>query len=154
MMKEDPGYRLLMDYTLRALGRRAHTVHEIKIKLRKRPHHTPEFEQAIVTRLLELNLLNDEAYVKRAIESAAEFRHQGMYKVAERLHRKGITFKEVERQWKAMNLDEKTIAEKALKKLEKKLDRYPKEKHYQKRAQFLAARGFSPNIIFDLAAKS
>jgi len=148
---EDASYQLLMDYSLRALSRRAHTVHEMKDKLKKRPHYTPEYSQKIIARLIELNLLNDEDYVQHAIESAASFRHQGLYKVAQRLKRKGIPFEQVERQWKGLDLCERTIAKKALKKLKKRLERAPKEKHYQKRVQFLAARGFSPTVIFDLA---
>lgn len=148
---EDASYQLLMDYALRALSRRAHTVHEMRTKLKKRPHYTPEFEQKIIARLLELKLLNDEAYVQRSIESAANLRYQGLYKVAEKLKRKGIAFDEVERQWREMDLSERDIATQALKKIEKRLQRVPKEKHFQKRAQFLASRGFSPAVIFELA---
>lgn len=148
---EDASYQLLMDYALRALSRRAHTVHEMKDKLKKRPHYTLEYSQKIIARLCELNLLNDEDYVQRAVENAASFRHQGLYKVANRLKRKGIPFEQVERKWKGMDLCERSIAKEALKKLDKRLERAPKEKHYQKRAQFLAARGFSPAVIFELA---
>lgn len=147
----DPSYRHLMDYALRALSRRAHTVHEMRTKLQKRPHHTLEIENGIIDRLIELNLLNDEAYIERAIESAAEFRHQGLYKVAERLYRKGIGFELVQKKWRAMELDEMEIAREALKKLNAKLKTLPKTQHYQKRAQFLGARGFSPAVIFELA---
>jgi SOS response regulatory protein OraA/RecX len=145
-----PSYQILMDYALRALSRRAHTVHEIRDKLKKRPHYNPECEQQIVARLIELNLLNDELYVHRAIETAVNLRYQGLYKVAERLKRKGIPYEKVEMQWKAMDISEREVAEKALKKIAKRLTRVPKEKHYQKKAQFLASRGFSPPIIFDL----
>lgn len=146
----DPAYQLLMDYALRALSRRSHTVHEMKEKLKKRPQFTPEFEQKIIARLIELNLLNDELYVHRAIETAVTLRYHGLYKVAEGLKRKGIPYEEIEKQWKAMDISEQAVAEMALKKLEKRLERVPKEKHYQKKAQFLASRGFSPPVIFDL----
>lgn len=148
---DDTSYQILMNYALRALSRRAHTVHEMRTKLKKRPHYRPEYENAIIERLQELNFLNDEAYVERAIESASEVRHQGLYKLAERLKLKGIPFKLVESKWRAMQLNEREIAEAALRKLNAKLLNVPREKHYQKRAQFLASRGFSPEIIFELA---
>ncbi|MFT7184426.1 MAG: SOS response regulatory protein OraA/RecX [Oceanicoccus sp.] len=146
----EASYQLLMEYALRSLSRRSHTVHEMREKLKKRPHYTTEFEQAVIIRLLELNLLNDELYVHRAVETAAHFRYQGLYKVAERLKRKGIPFEQTEKQWKDLDISEKEIAASALKKIEKRLTRLPKEKHYQKKAQFLAGRGFSPAVIFDL----
>src|SRR3989338_2538018 len=96
---EDPIYRKLMDYAMRALSRRAHTSFELREKLKKRPNHTPQLEDQVLTRLQELGLINDENYVRSAIEEASKYKLQGRYKLASRLQRKGISFEETSTLW-------------------------------------------------------
>ena len=148
---EDPAYRKLMDYAMRALSRRAHTTHELREKLKKRTTYTPELEVQVLDRLTELKLLDDEAYIRTAIDQATRFRFQGRLKVASRLYRKGIPMKQTEEIWKSMELPERELALQALKQAEKRFARVAPEKLFQRRAQFLAARGFSPELIFELA---
>jgi regulatory protein len=140
-----------MDYAMRSLSRRAHTELEIRQKLQKRPHHTEAHENKIVARLIDLNLINDQAYIDRQLEMAANVNYQGPYRAAQRMKKRGITLEQVKERWSVLKLNEEEIAKKALKKLEKKLERIPKEKHYDKRAQFLSSRGFSAPIVFELA---
>lgn len=147
---EDPAYRKLMDYAMRALGQRAHTTHELRIKLKKRPHYTKQIEEQIINRLMELNLLNDEEFVKRAIEDAVNFRLQGRLKILQRLKQKGISRMQVNQIWDALNIAEKEVARQALEKAKKRFANTPKEKLYEKRARFLASRGFPPEIVFSV----
>lgn len=149
--KEEDSYRELMNYAMRALSRRAHTVHEMQKKLKKRPHHTPKNEEKIIERLKELNLLNDEEFIQRNIEQYAEFRHYGPLKIAQKLYQKGIPVSTTKQYWQAAKLSEKSIAKEALQKYEKKLEGLTRQQRFNKRAQFLASRGFSPSVIFDLA---
>ena len=152
---ETPQYRALMDYAMRALARRAHTVHELHTKLKRRPTYTEELAQKVLQRLEELKLLNDEEYVKRTLEDAIQYRHQGHLKVASRLARKGISLDQTKTAWKEMttslDLSEKELAKQALAKAHKRFQNVSKEKLYAKRAQFLASRGFSPEVTFELA---
>ena len=148
---EDPVYRNLMNYAMRALSRRAHTSFELREKLKKRPFITPQLEDQVLSRLQDLNLINDEAYVRHAIEEATKYKLQGRYKLASRLQRKGIDFKETESLWKEAEISEKDLASEALKRAAKRFANVPQEKLYQRRASFLASRGFSPEIIFELA---
>jgi regulatory protein len=148
---EDPAYRKLMDYAMRALGQRAHTESELRKKLKKRPHHTDKFEVQIIDRLKDLNLLNDEDFIKRTIEDAINFRYHGRLKVVQKLQHKGIPKKQTKAIWTSMKIDEKKVASAALKKAGKRFAKTPKEKLYHKRLQFLAARGFSAAVVFDLA---
>lgn len=148
---QDPSYQNLMEYALRALSRRAHTIFEMSEKLQKRPHHTQSIEEKIIARLIELNLLNDEAYIKRAIESAVNYKYEGLYKVTQKLYKKGIPIEDTQKIWKEMKVPERDVAIKALKKAEKSMARAPKAKRYLKRAQYLASRGFTPDIVLDLA---
>ena len=148
---EDPAYRKLMDYAMRSLGRRAHTTSELRDKLKKKPLHSANLENAIITRLGELDLLNDEKFTRNLIEDAVNYKFHGRMKVGQKLHRKGIPFKEMNRIWNEMEINEKEVAQSALARAEKRFKSLQKEKLYQKRAQFLAARGFSPEIVFELA---
>lgn len=148
---EDPLYRHLMNYAMRTLARRAHTVHELRGKLQKRPYHSSELEEQVIKRLQELKLLDDEAYVRRRLEEAAHFKHEGYLKVASKLAHKGISLDETKSAWRALELPEKDIARAALAKAEKRFRNVPQEKLYQKKVQFLAARGFDPSVIFELA---
>ena len=136
---------------MRALSRRAHTTHEIQQKLRRRPHHTLDHEARIIARLKELNMLNDEEYIRRTIEQATQFTYQGKLKVGNKLYQKGIPFKLLDQIWNSMKVDEEEVAKKALKKIESNLHEFPKQKRIAKRAQFLAGRGFPPNIVFSLS---
>lgn len=140
-----------MNYSMRALSRRAHTSFELREKLKKRPNHTPQLEDQVLTRLQELNLINDETYVRNAIEEATKYKLQGRYKLASRLQRKGIDFKDTETLWKESEISEKELATEALKRAAKRFAKVPPAKLYQRRASFLASRGFSPEIIFELA---
>jgi SOS response regulatory protein OraA/RecX len=148
---EDPFYRELMNYAMRTLARRAHTVQELRGKLKKRPQHSSELEDQIIGRLIELKLLDDEAYVRRTLESAAHFKHEGYLKVASKLTHKGIPLDQTRDAWHELDLPEKEIARAALAKAQKRFQSLPREKIYQKKVQFLAARGFDPSIIFELA---
>jgi SOS response regulatory protein OraA/RecX len=156
-LREDPIYRKLMDYALRALSMRAHTVHELRNKLKKRPHYTKEYEVTILARLLELKLLDDELYVKRSIEKSKIMSYDGPLKLNSKLRTKGIPSDEFWRIWNEMDVNEREIAEKALKKKEKRFIRavekdgkLAKYKLRQKKARYLASRGFSASIVFEL----
>ena len=148
---EDPFYRELMNYAMRTLARRAHTVHELRGKLQKRPQHSSELEDQVITRLIELKLLDDEAYVRRRLEAAAHYKNEGYLKVASKLTRKGIPLSKSRETWQSLDLPEKEIAQAALAKAVKRFKDLPPEKRYQKKVQFLASRGFNPSIIFELA---
>lgn len=144
-------YQLLMQYAMRALGKRAHTVYEMRTKLKRRPQHSPELEEAVIWRLSELNLLNDQAYVRRCVEDAAEYRFHGPFKLKQRLLRKGIAPEIVDAIWDELKISEREVALKALKKFNRKHEAINEHKAYQKRAQYLASRGFSASLVYELA---
>ncbi len=148
---EDATYRDLMNYAMRALSRRAHTSFELQEKLRKRLLSTPQLEAQVLARLTELKLLDDAAYTRSAIETSTRIKPQGRFKLANKLRQKGISMKDMEAAWNEMEIDEKALALDALTRASKRFAKVPREKLYQKRAQFLASRGFSPEIIFELA---
>lgn len=144
----DSLYKSLMEYALRALARRAHTSAELRQKLRRRPHHSNELEELVLSRLIELKLIDDEAFVKRQVETAQTFRHEGLFKVAYKLQKKGILQDEVKRHWRATGVREEDIAREALKKIA------GKRADFEKRARYLAGRGFSPETIYKVLKRT
>lgn len=147
---EDPVYRKLMDYSMRALSRRAHTAFELRQKLKKRPGVTSALEDQVLRRLEELKLIDDEAYLRTAIELAIRIKPQGRFSLANRLRQKGIPMEQTETTWRKMELDEKALAQEALNRAHKRFNRVPPEKLYQRQVQFLASRGFSPEVVRQL----
>lgn len=148
---KDPHYQGLMNLALRALARRAHTTQEIQKKFEKSPHYDVIQAQEVMARLRELNFLNDEAYLQSAVEDGARYRLQGPLKIASRLSHKGISLKQTQEAWRALELPEKELARAALEKAQKRFMGLDSKKVFQRKAQFLAARGFSPEIVFELA---
>ena len=155
---EDPIQRSLMDYALRALARRAHTSHELLVKLRRRANFTEALGERVIERLQELKLINDSELVKSQLSDAVHYRHQGHLKVASKLFRKGIPFAQTKAAWDSLkkdeNLSERDLALAALEKAKKRFENLPPEKQYQRRASFLASRGFSPELTFEPSAFS
>lgn len=147
---EDPKYRSLMDYAFRALARRMHTSMELREKLQKRPHYSKELENQILSRLSELKLIDDEAFVKLYIDSSVKYRFQGYYKILQTLTLKGIPKEMIKRIWEELKPSEMDLAKQALKKITPRLTRAPQEKRKQKIAYYLAGRGFSSEVIFKL----
>ena len=147
---EDPDYRQLMNVAMRALSQRAHTTHELEEKLKKRPHYSLERGKAVLSRLQELGLLNDEVFVQRMVEEASQVRLQGRMKVAGRLYQKGIPVAKTEAIWREMGISEKELAKEALRRATKRFAKLHKNKLYQRRAQFLSSRGFSPDTIYSV----
>ncbi|QQR54621.1 regulatory protein RecX [Candidatus Peregrinibacteria bacterium] len=152
---EDPNLRSLMDYALRALARRAHTSHELLVKLRRRANFTEALGTRVIQRLEELKLLNDTELIKSQLLNAVHYRHQGHLKVASKLYKKGIPLSQTKAAWvelkKSEQLSERELALAALEKAKKRFQNLPPQKQYQRRAQFLASRGFSPELTFELA---
>lgn len=152
-MKEDPRTRELMNFALKALSFRSHTTHELREKLKKRSEHSSEREKQVIERLQELNMLDDERYVERALEAAHQRKFHGPLKAASLLLKKGIPTEQTLKIWKEMHLSERELAEAALNRAQARFIALPKQKAFERRVRFLASRGFSPEIIFELAKK-
>ncbi len=148
-----------MEYALRVLAMRAHTSTELRQKLRthaerKRSVLTNELEEQVLNRLIELKLIDDEAFVRRQIETAQTFRHEGLFKVAHKLQNKGIPLEDTKKLWSATGISELDIAAASLGKIASKISKIPKEKRFEKQARYLAGRGFSPETIYKVLRRS
>jgi len=79
----------LYDVAVRALMRRAHSVHEMKQKL-ERQSDNKLLVQVVMARLKENGLIDDARYAKQFARQRTEGRKQGKFRVARDLRARGI----------------------------------------------------------------
>jgi len=79
----------LYDVAVRALMRRAHSVHEMKQKLERRSDNKL-LVQVVMARLKENGMVDDARYAKQFARQRTESRKQGKYRVARDLRARGI----------------------------------------------------------------
>ncbi len=85
----------LYDAALRALMRRAHSIHELKKNLARRaadPAHT----QNVLDRLKREGLLDDARYAAQFVRYRAESRRQGKFRIARDLRARGVPGRHIE----------------------------------------------------------
>jgi len=85
----------LYDAALRALLRRAHSVHEMKKKLERRSENKL-LVQLVMARLKENGLIDDARYAKQFARQRTETRKQGKFRVARDLRARGIPDRHIE----------------------------------------------------------
>jgi regulatory protein len=79
----------LYDVAVRALMRRAHSIHEMKQKLARRSDNKL-LVQVVMARLKENGMIDDARYAKQFARQRTESRKQGKYRVARDLRARGI----------------------------------------------------------------
>lgn len=85
----------LYDVALRALMRRAHSVHEMKQKLGRRSDNKL-LVQVVMARLKENGYLDDARYAKQFVRYRAESRRQGKFRIARDLRARGVPDRHIE----------------------------------------------------------
>jgi len=79
----------LYEVAVRALMRRAHSIHEMKQKLERRSDNKL-LVQVVMARLKENGMIDDARYAKQFARQRTESRKQGKYRVARDLRARGI----------------------------------------------------------------
>jgi len=138
----------LYDVAVRALMRRAHSVHEMKQKLERRSDNKL-LVQVVMARLKENGLMDDARYAKQFARQHTESRKQGKYRVARDLRARGIPDRHI-----SSALDEvaQTSDEAAVvrQRIERKLRSYRGEIDEKKMASMygsLLRAGFSADVV-------
>jgi len=100
----------LYDVAVRALMRRAHSVHEMKKKLERRSENTL-LVQLVMARLKENGMVDDARYAKQFARQRTETRKQGKFRVARDLRARGVPNRHIETALKeaAQETDEAAI---------------------------------------------
>ena len=79
----------LYDVALRALMRRAHSVHEMKQKLARRTDNEL-LVRVVMARLKENGQLDDERYAQQFTRNRTQSRKQGKFRIAREFHARGV----------------------------------------------------------------
>ena len=85
----------MYDVALRALMRRAHSVHEMKKKLERRTENKL-LVQVVMARLKENGLIDDARYAKQFARQRTQTRKQGKFRIARDLRGRGIPDRHIE----------------------------------------------------------
>ena len=80
----------LYDVALRALARRAHSVHEMKQKLARRTDNEL-LVRVVLARLKENGQLDDERYAQQFTRSRTQSRKQGQFRIQRELRARGVS---------------------------------------------------------------
>jgi len=80
---------------LRALVRRAHSVHEMRQALERRAEY-PALVPRVLNRLKQEHLLDDARYASQFARYRAESRRQGRYRIARELRARGVPDRHIE----------------------------------------------------------
>jgi regulatory protein len=138
----------LYDVALRALARRAHSVHEMKKKLERRSDNKL-LVQLVMARLKENGLIDDARYAKQFARQRTESRKQGKFRIARDLRGRGIPDRHIEA---ALEETAKSTDEGAMvrQRIERKLRSFRGEIDEKKMASMyrsLLRAGFSADIV-------
>jgi len=138
----------LYDAALRALLRRAHSVHEMKKKLERRSDNKLLL-QVVMARLKENGLIDDARYAKQFARQRTENRKQGKFRVARDLRARGIPDRHIASALEeaAQNTDEAVVVRQ---RIERKLRSYRGEIDERKLASIygsLLRAGFSADLV-------
>src|SRR5213082_2418114 len=138
----------LYDVAVRALMRRAHSIHEMKQKLERRSANKL-LVQVVMARLKENGMIDDARYAKQFARQRTESRKQGKYRVARDLRARGIPDRHISSALEevAENTDEAAMIRQLI---ERKLRSYRGEIDQRKTASLyssLLRGGFSADIV-------
>src|SRR5258708_27296463 len=85
----------LYDVAVRALMRRAHSIHEMKRKLERRSDNKL-LVQVVMARLKENGQIDDARYAKQFARQRTESRKQGKFRIARDLRARGVPDRHIE----------------------------------------------------------
>ena len=133
---------------LRALMRRAHSVHEMKQKLARRTDNEL-LVRVVMARLKENGQLDDERYARQFARTRTESRKQGRFRIARDLRARGVPDKHINAAVESASDDEQQAAL-VRQRIERKLRSYRGEIDERKTASIygsLLRAGFPTDLI-------
>jgi regulatory protein len=138
----------LYDSAVRALMRRAHSLHELKKSLERRTDDRSMIK-AVLDRLKRQGLIDDARYAKQFTRQRAEIRKQGRYRIARELRARGIPDRHIDvaLEESAKSTDESLVVRQ---RIERKLKLFRGEIDERKIASLfrsLLRAGFTADII-------
>jgi regulatory protein len=139
-------FQKTFDKLLRFATLRPRSQKEIEDWLKRKKVYLSLHEE-LFNRLNKLELIDDKKFAKWWIEQRIAFRPKGKRALEYELRGKGITQEIVNEILNDSPIDEEKIAKQLLEKKAYKWKNLPKNEAYQKKAQFLAQKGFGWDVI-------
>lgn len=107
-----------------------------------------ESVKKVLNRLKELRYLDDTRFASDFIENRTAFRPRGRFLLKRELERKGVHPDLAERVLETQDIDEVELAETALNKKLKTIQKHSPQKQKEKAMRFLSSRGFKIDAIY------
>ena len=136
--------------SLRALMRRAHSIHEMKEYLERRVEDK-ELVAPVIARLRELKYLDDARYALDYARNHAQLRRQGRFRIARELRGRGVPDRHIEAALDAVfaETDEATLVRARLKRRLSNIRGPLDERKFASLYRSLLRAGFSSDVIRD-----
>ncbi len=148
-MKKTREYRKAWESALRLLNYRERSIKELEGRLREK-HYSPSSIDAVIKRLLELDLLDDRKFARLWVRSRIQFKPRSAWLISRELREKGIEEEVIQEVIEEEFTPEQEQAA-VMGLAEKQARRYRGEdpgKAREKLFAYLARRGFSPDMIW------
>ena len=138
----------LYETAVRALMRRAHSIHEMKKSLERRSDDKA-MVKSVLDRLKRQGMIDDARYAKQFTRQRAEIRKQGKFRIARELRARGIPDRHIETalEESAKETDERAVVRQ---RIEKKLKLFRGEIDDRKIASLfrsLLRSGFTSDVV-------
>lgn len=148
----DP-YRAMLNYAFWLLGRKQYSEEEMRLRMERRAKRVQVYDaggliKKVLTRIKELNYINDDKILENYFEYRLKTRPQGKYAFLIECARRGIDKEKAAAAWARARIDERALAQELLEKRSARLKKIDPKKRKQKLAQMLASRGFAPDTVF------
>jgi len=138
----------MYELALRALTRRAHSVHEMKQKLERRSDNKL-LVQVVMARLKENGQIDDARYAKQFARQRTETRKQGKFRISRDLRARGVPDRHIDAALKE-TAEQNDEAAMVRQRIERKLRSYRGEIDEKKMASMygsLLRAGFSADVV-------
>ncbi|MFC1656218.1 regulatory protein RecX [Patescibacteria group bacterium] len=146
----DDSYQKLLTYSLRLIAKKRYTEHELLTKLKRKKEGSKKDKDMVISRLKELNYIDDEIFAKDFIKTRSELSPRGSRMLSWELRRKGIKKESIEKTLEAAEINEEELISRLLERKKKSLSSLSRDKRRKKIISLLGSRGFNPSTIYKI----
>ena len=143
-LKTEDDYEKAKQSALNFISYRPRSISEVKKNLRGKAYKDETIEQ-VINRLVELDLLSDEAFVQYWVEQRTTFKPRSQMALRAELLKKGVAMEAIDAV--VSDVDETAAALQAAKKQQSRWQTLPEEAFRKKATGFLQRRGFRYEIV-------
>jgi len=143
----------LLQYALRLIARKRYTKKELETKFKLKKIGTNKDRNKVISRLKELNYINDKEFAKDYVQTRLVINPKGENLLKLELRLKGVDNKIVDKVIEEAEIDELKVAIDVLERKKKSIKRLEGQKQKEKIMRMLASRGFKLETIYKILEK-